>query len=182
MGQSLEIALISGAVGVLLGGVMRALIDQYSVFRESKGVARALRAEIASLLEIVKHRKYVQHLDEIIARLSSERYVPTVDDLFGFAVSEDYFTVFSSTAPKIGLLGDAADRIVRVYTTVKALLEDVKFLWEAKRSLASTPGRAALLDLTLDVRRLFTSALQEADQAMQKLDAHSTKRWLGIFP
>jgi hypothetical protein len=99
------VALVSVGVGALLGGVVRAAVDRYAVFVESKGMAVALRAEIEAILQIVEARQYLSLVTRRIERLQNPTYTPTLDDVFNIRVSQEYFVVFHALCPKIGLLG-----------------------------------------------------------------------------
>jgi hypothetical protein len=56
------LSFFSGALvfiaGALLGGVVSAAVQRYAAFKESKGVALALRAEIQALLTVARYRNY----------------------------------------------------------------------------------------------------------------------------
>jgi hypothetical protein len=66
-------AALSLIVGLLLGGVVNAAVQRYAAFKESKGVALALRAEIQALVKVATFRNYIGITDTMIARLSVER-------------------------------------------------------------------------------------------------------------
>jgi hypothetical protein len=65
------VGLLAFIAGTLLGGVVNALVGRYAAFKESKGVALAIRAEIEALVRLATYRNYIALTDAIIVR--SER-------------------------------------------------------------------------------------------------------------
>jgi hypothetical protein len=108
------VALLSVGVGALLGGVVRAAVDRYASFVESKGMAVALRAEVEAILQLVEARRYLSEVTEHISRLQNPTSTPTLDDVFNIRVSQDYFVVFHALCPKIRLLGPLSGQVVRL--------------------------------------------------------------------
>lgn len=183
--MNILVALISVAVGALLGGLIQALVQRYAAFRESKGMAAALRAEITSVVALVEHREYIEHLDEMIGRLQNSTHQPTLEDLFAIRITQDYFTVFNSLCPKIGLLGDLSGRIVRLYVLAKGVIEDFSELRDLReRALAGQVAlqREGLLQFTQAVRALLWRILDEAPQLIHDLAAYEARLWWGMFP
>jgi hypothetical protein len=70
------VALLSVGVGALLGGVVRAAVDRYASFVESKGMAVALRAEVEAILQLVEARRYLSEVTEHISRLQNPTSTP----------------------------------------------------------------------------------------------------------
>jgi|SRR5437879_4850090 len=64
-------ALVSVAIGALLGGGVNALVGRYASFKESQALAAALRAELEVLLDVVEGRDHVGGLERTIIYLSS---------------------------------------------------------------------------------------------------------------
>jgi hypothetical protein len=194
------LALISVGIGALLGGVVRAAEARYASFKEAKGMALALRAEIGSLLRIVQARQYTEHLDRIVERLHDSTYHPTRNDVFAIRVSQNYFQVFDSLCPKIGLLSgsrgfydpqnellpyELSGELVLFYNTCKALLEDLLALQEMHEKAAEREGklnRQALLAITQNIRSHFLLILAKGQLVVHALQVHADRRWLGILP
>jgi hypothetical protein len=179
------VALISVGVGALLGGVVRAVVDRYTVFEESKGIAVALKAEIEAVLHLVQHREYVRLVSDCINRLENPTYMPTLKDVFNIGVTQEYFPVFNALCPKIGLLGDLSADVVRLYTAGKALLEDMRYLtviYERAQSRQGALDREELLNRSRDVASLFQGILAAGPQAENALAAYAARRWWNIVP
>jgi len=182
MMEKLWIPLLSVAVGALLGGVINAMVGRYSTFKEGKGIAAALHSEIESILFMIKHRQYVQHLTEILARLSDPKHVVTAADVPAISVTQDYFSVFHAIASKIGLLGELGGPVTRLYVLGKGVIEDLGVLqkWHEE---GMTPTREDLRDILEAVRFLFETIDREGQQMMMKLDEYASRRrhWLLVF-
>lgn len=171
-------------VGALLGGVINAAIRQYAAFRESKGIALAIRGEISAIIEIVLQRRYLEHLEKFIQQLSDPTHQLTAKDFFAPRMSETYFPVFNSLANKIGGLGDLGDTVAIFYTKAKSVIEDIHALEEMRSKIMAASvevNRPAALELTTELRDLLHDALRIGIQAVEDLKNFQEKRWfLGI--
>ena len=174
--------------GALLGGAVNALVQRYAVFKESKGVALALQAEMSAVLRLVAFRNYIAGTDAILVRLRDPTHVVDLGDLFLVRAEEDYFSVFHAVAPKIGLLGPLGGDVVLVYAAAKSLLEDIKFLrdegqafLEGRRTVTPDQVRAFLLQQTTPVNGLLREAVNLATQAVANLGTFANKRWFRLF-
>jgi hypothetical protein len=178
------IALLSVGVGALLGGVVRAAVDRYSVFVESQGMAVALKAEIEALLQIIQHREYQRLVGECISRLQDATHTPTRDDVFNIQVSQQYFTVFHAVCPKIGLLGSLSDPVVLLYMKGKSLLEDMHYLadmYERDRNGQGVLDRGELLHRSQGIANMLDTILEGGPQVVTALAAHAARPWWEAF-
>jgi hypothetical protein len=179
------IALLSVGVGALLGGVVRAFVDRYTVFEESQGMAVALKAEIEALLQIIHYREYVRLVTERISRLQDATDTLTRDDnVFNIRVSQEYFTVFHAVCPKIGLLGSLSTPVVRLYTVGKSLVEDLHYLAEIYERVRTEQGdldRKELLNRSQAVADLFQTILVGGPQVVTALAAYAAHPWWEAF-
>lgn len=184
MADKVLIAVVSVGVGALLGGVVNSMVRLYWDFRESKGIASALRAEIGSLILLITHRNYIKHVEKRIERLSAEDYEPTEHDLFAISVKQDYFTVFHAIAPKVGLLGAQARHVVELYNIGRSLLED---LHEEVRTLDNlrddkvTLIRIGMLENQKNIKQLLETVIVRGQQVSDQLVRYEQRRFLGIF-
>jgi len=181
MTDKIWIPLLSVAVGALLGGVINAMVGRYAAFKESKGIAAALRAEIDSVLSMVQHRRYLPELTNAVAQLTSPAHVVTVNDIPTIWITQDYFTAFHATASKIGLIGELAGPITRLYVFGKGVIEDLALLrrWHETGAFVT---RQQLLDFLNNVRSLLETIELEGRQLIGRLDEYTKRRWLGIIP
>jgi hypothetical protein len=185
---SLLNGLLVFVAGALIGGVVHALVERYAVFKESKGVAMALRAEINAFLGLVTFRDYVAITDRMIVRLRDRTHVVDLADVFLIRIAQDYFSVFHALSPKIGLLGPLGRDVVLTYAAAKALLEDIALVREESQAVIEgrknpTPDqiRASLLEATTQINRLLREAMAIATNTSAALEAFADRRWLCIF-
>jgi len=179
------VALLSVGVGVLLGGVVRAVVDRYATFVESKRMAVALRAEVEAILQIVQARQYLSLVATLIDRLQNPTYTPTLDDVLSIRVGQDYFAVFHALCPKIGLLGPLSGEVVLLYAVGKSLLEDIHTLreiYERARSGQGNLDRDELLARSQSAASLFRVISDLGPQVVAILAAYAARRWWRIVP
>ena len=171
-------------IGVLLGGVGNAAVRRYATFKESKGIALALRGEISAIVEIVLKRRYLQHLEKKLDQLSDPTHQLSAKDIFAPGISENYFPVFNSLANKLGLLADLSDTVASFYTKAKSIIEDIHNLEEMRESIATGSvnfDRSTLLELTTELRDLLHDTLRIGIQATEDLKNFHERTWvLGI--
>jgi hypothetical protein len=175
------IAIISLVVGALLGGIVQAATGRYAAFRESQGIAEAVRSEIETILDLINQRGYLNYLNTTIQRLQNPAYQPTYQDLFVVRISQDYFTVFNSVSPKIGLLGNTAGRITHFYSLAKAVIEDLHDLREMRDAVMKgliTVLRQGLLTQYSEMVRLLQMMQDDGTIAIRGLRHHSIQWFL----
>lgn len=168
-------------IGALLGGVINAAIRQYATFKEAKGIALALQGEITAIIEIVLKRRYLQHLEKLIPRLSNPTYQLTGKDIFAPRNFQNYFPVFNSLANKIGLLTDRSVAVADFYTKAKSIIEDIHALEEMRDKIVRGSmdiDRHALLELTKELHDLLHDALRIGIQTVEDLKTFQNKSWI----
>jgi len=178
------IALFSAGVGALLGGVIQALVGRYAAFKEAQGLAAGLRAEIRSLIELVRTRRYPEILDGTIARLEAGA-TATAADFFSPAVTQEYFQVFRSAVPKIGLLEGASESTVKAYVLAQSVLEDFLLLDKQRLRVeegSQVPDTQWLLAATRELRDVLALAPAAGDEALLALKRIESRRWLRFIP
>jgi hypothetical protein len=184
MNANVTVTLLSLGVGALLGGVVQAVVGRYAAFKESKGIAVALGAEISSIVQIVEFRQYLAHLDQLIKTLQSTTHQPTYQDLFSVKIAQDYFTTFNSLCSKMGQLGSLSHQVVLFYTKAKSVIEDTHRLYEMHEQALrghSTLNRVGLLAQTQELRNLMQNAMETGNLAIQELDTYARRRWFIVF-
>lgn len=182
------IGLLVFIAGVLLGGVVNGLVGRYAVFKESKGVALAIRAEIEALVRLATYRNYVGLTDAIIVRLKDSTHVLDVLDVFFIQITQDYFSVFHALSPKIGLLGPLSSNVVLVYAGAKSLFEDILMLREqsqpvieGRQTVAAEQAREYLLQKTVSINQLLKETVTIGTNTANALGAFAERRWLYVF-
>lgn len=183
--EAILLAGFSFVLGTLFGGLVQARVNEYARFKEARGIAKALRAEISSVRRVVESRDYVRALDLMMGRISDRSHEIVPEDVFSVMVRQDYMEVFHACAPKIGLLGGLSEGVVLLYAMVKSVLEDMALLSEIKQSLMeqkplpvqSGSEREAILTITNGMRTWMAAALQQAPIIEAQLEAFSSKRF-----
>lgn len=168
-------------VGALLGGVINAAVRRYATYKESKAIALAIQGEISAIIEIVLKRRYLQHLDKIIHKLSDPTHQLTVTDIFTPRISQNYFPVLNSLTNKIGLIDEHSGAIADFYTKVKSIIEDIHVLEEMRhnqRTGAMDVDAKALLDCTQELHDLLHDALRIGIQTVEDLKNFQGKSWM----
>ena len=189
-------ALLWIILGAVLGGLIQAVINWYSAFRESQGIALALAAELRALRDLATFRQYLALSDQIVGRLNEVGHIVNIGDIFAISITQDYFSVFNSVSSKIGLLGKHSGEVVAVYTFIKALFEDFAqlqirrddFLDPARLLNSGNPinqdslpaaneaVRMILLELTQNMRTLIGRLID--NPITDTLETYSRKRWM----
>jgi len=175
------IALFFLIIGAIIGGASQAVLGRYAAFRESQGIAEALRSEIETILMLVDQRGYLNVLNAAIVPLQNPAYQPTYHNVISISITQDYFTDFNSVCPKIGLLGDVGGRITRFYSVAKALIEDVNEFREIHKQAMTglvTVFRQPLLTRYLEMVGLLQMMQIEGSQALNELSHHSCQWFL----
>jgi hypothetical protein len=182
------VGLLAFIAGTLLGGVVNALVGRYAAFKESKGVALAIRAEIEALVRLATYRNYIALTDAIIVRLNDPTHVIDISDVFSVRVEEDYFSVFHALSPKLGLLGPLASSVVLAYAATKSLLDDLHSLRdmaqpvvEGQRTVSAEQARAYLLQVTVAINQLLRETVTIGTNTANALGAFAERRWLYVF-
>ncbi len=180
--------LLSLLVGALLGGVVNAAVSRYAEFKEAKGIARALHAEVQALVALVVFRRYGPEAQTRIARLTDTTHVLNDDDVFAVRITRDYFNVFSHTSGRLGLLPDLAHEVVSAYYPAQALMEEIAGLWYHRerllegKAVLQEANRQWLLDQTRQLSNLIIVTMNSAQALATRLEAFARRRWLGILP
>jgi len=112
-------------VGILLGGFVEFTVSEYRAYKESRGIALALAAELGALRQLVTWRQYLALLDERITNLQNTDRKMQIEDIFSVRITQKYFTVFESACAKIGVLDELSASVVETYALIKAMLEDI---------------------------------------------------------
>lgn len=138
--------LLSGIVGILLGGVVRAAVSNYASFKEGKGIAAAIRAEIEAIIHVQEFAQHIEAASLVIKRLEEGHSLPTHNDVFTFPISDRPFQVFDSLCHKIGVLGTLGAQVISVYVLGRAITRTSgscgsyeKGLWRNKSLLDGKP-------------------------------------------
>lgn len=134
--------------GAIFTGGISVYIEHYRHVKNKLATAYAFKGEISALLDIIEKRNFVGLLDSLItqkelihqklmkfyiAGSSIEQQKEIVKELsidylirFSFLANEDVFYVKNSLRNEIGLLGEAAESVIRFYNLANAFLLDVE--------------------------------------------------------
>jgi hypothetical protein len=178
-------ALMGLIAGAVIGGIVNVVVRSYERFKESQGMALALKSEIEALVKLATFRQYVPLLDAMIARLNDPQHQPVIDDMFAVRITQDYFSTFHSLSEKIGLLGPLAADVTLAYSAMKSLFEDIAQSYELferwldGRPLPATPlnVRERLLSLNGSIRNLMVSCMNQGTLVGAALQARADQRF-----
>jgi hypothetical protein len=179
------VAVVSGFVGLFIGGLGRLIEQRYAAFKDSQGVAHALEAEIVGVLGLVKRRRYREHIERLLASLESEAGAVTADELPGIRVTQDFFTVFHALAPKLGSLGPVSGLVVRQYMFAKGIVEDFTLFSEFQtRVIRGELGldRKRMAAAVRESQALLNIIIAEGDALAGRLKAFASRRFCGVLP
>lgn len=162
------LALLSVAVGALLGGVVNATVGRYASFKETQALAASIRAELESMLALVKLRRHVENLEQTITYLTGLTRPPGPSDFYDTGdASQDAYPVFHANCGKIGLLGDAAESVVSAYTRLKAVGGDLAQIRERHQRLPLTLEQ--IVTVHAGIKNFMVDAVKRAEIAVAKL-------------
>jgi hypothetical protein len=177
--------LLSGVVGILLGGVVQVVVNRYVAFKEGQSIAAAIRAEVETLLGVWESAKFEEIIDGNIKHLNTfRRSLATPDDVFVFRVNPNPFQVFDSLCHKIGLLGHLSPEIVGFYGLGKALVTHLRTLldiWERLLAEKIAIQREALLGQTLLAAQRYRDLQKAGPQVVTALRVYERRRWLAAL-
>ena len=187
LADSITRSLLLLVVGALASGIIQFLLASHAAFRERRGIALSIRADLIAITRLAMFRQYLPLLDGFIARLSTPTG-PTAaapqlvqpGEIAAIRVTQDYLAIFHGLAPKLGLLGDTGARVVAVYTLGKGLLEDLGLLANLQQGVLEKAwplDRNAIRDLTQRVRDLMAQVLSEAADTGQDLERFAARWW-----
>ena len=184
----MQSVLISITMGALLGGIVRALVDSYQHYREARGIALALQAEIRALRQLIAQRAIPEGVAKTIALLEEKGRPIEARDLFGLRVTDDYFAVFRAVTQKIGFLGDLSADVVFFYSLAKAVVEELVDMRQRRDRMADARvpaeqrvvDRDELLDRARELRDLLAASVSGSETLLAKLEHFHERRWMGV--
>ena len=149
-------ALIGGALAI--GGNLA--IEARRAKVERRNLALALKGELTAIIRIVSARKYVKHLEEVVALLDVGNSV----EMPPLHISRNYFRIYEENASKIGVLPpDIAEKIITTYTYANSFIEDATMT----RDPELLPYMAPSLKETCEILKL---TLAEAQSTVSLID------------
>jgi hypothetical protein len=177
--------LIGVAVGALLTGATTVLVHSRERFRESQGIAHALRAEINALIERANTRQYLDAVTASIARLSDAQHQLVIEDMFWARIRQDYFATFHALSGKIGLLGPLAADVVLVYVKTKSLFEDIavssdlfeRFLDGRPLPVNAQALRAWIFNLNSSIRDHLLACVEQGRETSAELEVYAKQSY-----
>ncbi len=160
----------------MLGGLVNAAVGRYAVFKETQALAASLRAELESMLALVKRRDHLENLQRTITYLTSLTRQPGPDDFYDTGGdSQNAYAVFDANCGKVGLLGDAAASVVSAYMRLKAVDGDLVFIRERHRRQPYNLEK--IVSVHQDVRTFLSDTIARADTAVTNLREFESRRF-----
>lgn len=159
---------------VVVGGVLSTGGAVWLRHRERKAeavvLARSLRAEIGSLLSLIKYHRTAEEMRDMLVKTR------TTDTWWRKWVNanEDYFAVYGANVSRLGLLpANHAEKVVQFYTLAKGWVDDMRDGGSPQsRSEAEALLEANLntLNRVVDVGREAVAMLSEESKAKSKAE------------
>ncbi len=116
-------------VGWALGFCSGQVVEWFARRRDRTNLTQAVVGEIEALLAVVRRRRYLEGLNEVIEEMKRSGQ----PRILSFAVTSSPFRVFETNLDKIGTLRKPSPRlIVKFYAQASSFLEDVR---EAERQM-----------------------------------------------
>jgi hypothetical protein len=155
-------------VGVIAGGIITTGATLFLENRKEKKTASALahafRGELKALQAIVRKRRYVEGLRNVVTHVQSSHQPYD----FVIRVSHEYFNVFRSNIDKIGTLKNPLpERIAEFYVTANSILEDLKLIAEGLLKGTTAEG---YLEFYSSLLQLFEEAMNNASEIVSIID------------
>ncbi len=181
--------LLSGGIGILLGGVVQVVVSRYVAFKEGQSIASAIGGEIKTLFSLFDDAKFEDAIGVNVVWLESRTPLeggsprPTHNDVFNFWVNPKPFQVFDSLCDKIGLLGRLSAEIVGFYGQGKALVTQLSMLRDIRERLLAGKAitREALHDQTLLAAQQYRKFREAGDPVVRDLAAYERQWWLATL-
>lgn len=122
---------ITAAIGVTgaIGGALAAYFpNKWLVANQRelqrKSTAFQIYADLKSMLEIERHRKYIHALRETIEKFESGEYASAS---YSVEVPDERYEIYKANLPHLGLLPPTTQsKIVLIYQLVEAVVQDMK--------------------------------------------------------
>jgi hypothetical protein len=113
----------SALAGAVSTGLLQSITAIFVRKREKKSMLTAISAEVDSICRLIKHRKYVELIEQILKNsLGEQNVVHIVID-----IRENYFSVYESLTSKIGKLSpEDVVKIVNFYAYCKSLIDSTR--------------------------------------------------------
>ena len=166
------LSVIVGGVLTFLGGVVGTyLLEKRKSKNERRNLTLAFYGEIHAIDSIVRKRRYIDDLKQIIERLKKDRQFCVLN----IPVQREYFRVYNENVRNIGILDSIlARQIAQFYTQANSVLEDLREMRGTNPATREIDGLISwhqnLLELFEDTLRLFHSILERiaADYNIKK--------------
>ena len=118
-------AAIGGAlVGAIAAIFPSILLERIRERRTIKAVTDSIICEVSAILTTIKHRRYLEILDQIISNLHSK---PGNTQSFQVIFPDNYFKIYNANLDRINLIDDSIRiKVVIFYQLLEAVIQDAK--------------------------------------------------------
>lgn len=118
------IAAIGGAfVGSISTFFPNYLLEFRKSKRERQSVETALVSEVSALLDVIKHRGYIEDLESNVHFLEQN---PKEKEIFSVKIPDHYSRIYQENISKIGLVRpDLSSKIIRFHQLIDAAVQDI---------------------------------------------------------
>jgi hypothetical protein len=122
---------IAGGCVAILGSVATPIfLERSRRFAERESLTGAIVGEVQALIEISKHRKYIEGVRQELTKGQTD---PAKCGTFGFSVRRNPMRVYESNLTRIGILpAPLSKQVVSFYAGISSILEDMEDMSEGK--------------------------------------------------
>lgn len=158
--------IIQVAIGGLIAIMGTIGVHAYQRVRDSKALAYSFKGEIGALLDIVRFRKYLEHIDGYIQMIDGGEQPP----IFQVSVKRNYFLVYERNVGAIGSLkGKLPELIASFYINANSFIEDLDQLERFKDSKQSI-NYAGLRQYYSGMSTVLTAVITVGDEILKVID------------
>lgn len=154
-------AVVVGGLLAIAGSIVTTtLLEKQKQRRDAYTLALAFRGEITALTDLIRERRYIERLAEVIQQMEETQapfYMP-------FRVRFKYDRVYESNANRLGLLHlPLPEQIPLFYTCLASVMEDLVSLGDGTYSHLELP---LLLRIYQDAHRLLQLTLTHGEEIL----------------
>ncbi|MGN6581027.1 MAG: hypothetical protein ACTHJ1_13740 [Bordetella sp.] len=120
-----SIGIAGAAVGSIATFFPNWLLELCKKKSERTNISNALIAEVNALLKIVSYRRYIEEMEQVVARLNAAP--PGTRFKYVVKVQEHYARIYQANIERLGILDtDLAVKIIEFHQMIDAVVQDIR--------------------------------------------------------
>ncbi len=140
---------------------------QHSLNHKAFAAASSISSEILALVRHVKAAQYIEHFKEMSERIKKDESI----ELTAFPIDNNYFVVFESLVPHIGVIGAPfPEKICGWYIRAKGFVDTVRGI------NSSYYNGCRKSDMALDIAHELQNLLNDGDKLAAELNAYAYQK------